>query len=116
MQASKLLHPGSTAMVFGFPAAANLAGYQSGCSRLRQGTTLTRDTVDAHECRSHCYLSQVPIESGENWAAGEAGAGGDGGVRKLILRHDVEGVLGTIYLDLHRSPYNPALNNSEQSC
>ncbi|CAN0292007.1 unnamed protein product [Ascophyllum nodosum] len=47
-------------------------------------------------------LEQVPIESGENWAAGEAGAGGDGGVRKLILRHDVEGVLGTIYLDLHR--------------
>ncbi|CBJ26455.1 Mitochondrial intermediate peptidase (N-terminal) [Ectocarpus siliculosus] len=42
-------------------------------------------------------LEQVPIEPGENWA-GRSG----GGVRKLVLRHEQEGVLGTIYLDLHR--------------
>ena len=45
---------------------------------------------------------QVPIKRGENWASGEAAAGNDGGMRKLVLTHNVEGVLGTIYLDLHR--------------
>ena len=35
------------------------------------------------------------MEAGEDWAA-------RGGVRKLVLRHPEEGVLGTIYLDLHR--------------
>eukprot|EP00904_Undaria_pinnatifida_P002944 jgi/Undpi1/12650/HiC_scaffold_6.g02318.m1 len=45
-------------------------------------------------------LEQVPIEQGENWAAGSEGQ--EGGVRKLVLRHDEDGVLGTVYLDLHR--------------
>ncbi|CAN0027816.1 unnamed protein product, partial [Ectocarpus sp. 8 AP-2014] len=51
-------------------------------------------------CRGLFSISleqQVPIEPGENWA-GRSG----GGVRKLVLRHEQEGVLGTIYLDLHR--------------
>ncbi|CAM9523281.1 unnamed protein product [Ectocarpus sp. 13 AM-2016] len=51
-------------------------------------------------CRGLFSISleqQVPIEPGENWA-GTSG----GGVRKLFLRHEQEGVLGTIYLDLHR--------------
>lgn len=41
------------------------------------------------------------MEAGENWAA-RGGEAGEGGVQKLILRHDEEGVLGTVYLDLHR--------------
>ncbi|CAM9661404.1 unnamed protein product, partial [Laminaria digitata] len=45
-------------------------------------------------------LEQVPIEQGENWAADSKTQGG--GVRKLLLRHDEDGVLGTVYLDLHR--------------
>lgn len=40
------------------------------------------------------------MERGENWAVDAQG--GNGGVRKLLLRHEKEGVLGTIYLDLHR--------------
>lgn len=53
-------------------------------------------------------LDQVPMSAGENWAPGPStGAGGSGrdaggGVRKLVLRHSTEGVLGTVYLDLHR--------------
>lgn len=54
-------------------------------------------TTDPPPRNWNLNAKQVPIEPGENWA-GRSG----GGVRKLVLRHEQEGVLGTIYLDLHR--------------
>lgn len=43
------------------------------------------------------------MDPGEDWAGGQGRRReGGGGVRKLSLRHETEGVLGTVYLDLHR--------------
>lgn len=54
-------------------------------------------------------VAQVPMTAGEDWSTpgpntrvGGSGRDGGGGVRKLVLRHGTEGVLGTVYLDLHR--------------
>lgn len=65
--------------------------------RTHRQTSLKHITSPPRYAPPLCSLVviQVPMEPGENWAA-------HGGVRKLVLRHLEEGVLGTIYLDLHR--------------